>query len=237
MPDLISIIVPVYNHREALADALVSIHKQTYPELELIIVDDGSDIPLTEKEITIEGGDVPTILIRQENLGAPAARNRGFQEAKGDFVIFWDADVIAEPEMLEKMHHVLLIHPEASYVYSGFRFGKKSMFGMKFDPEKLKEMNYIMSTSLIRRNDVIRWDESLKRFQDWDMWLTMLEQGKQGIWIPEFLFRVHPHEGGMSTWLPSLTYQKPWKFLPGIHEKVEKYEKAKEIILKKHNLK
>lgn len=230
MQKLVSIIIPVYNHQDALERALASIQKQTYKDVEVIVVDDGSD-----PEILIFNFQFPIKLLRQENMGAPVARNKGMELAKGDYVIFWDADVVAEPEMLGKMVHALEQNPEASFVYSNHYFGKKKMTGRVFDGDSLQKVNYIHSTSLIRRKDAVRWDESLKRFQDWDLWLTMADQGKSGVWIDEYLFRVDTG-GTMSSWLPSFAYRKPWSLLPGIRERVRKYELSRDIVRKKHEL-
>ncbi|HYE59568.1 MAG TPA: glycosyltransferase family A protein [Candidatus Kapabacteria bacterium] len=233
MASLLSIIIPVYNHEKALKQALLSIAKQTYRPCEIIVVDDGG-VPAVDSHVSMIGEGIPFRLIRQENKGAPAARNAGFRASKGEYVIFWDADVLGEPEMLQKMVDALTKNREASYVYSNFYFGKKKMPAQVFDAEVLKQRNYIHSTSLIRRADVVPWDETLKRFQDWDLWLTMLEQEKRGVWIPEYLFRVLPRKGGMSTWLPSFVYSWPWCLLPGIRKKVHAYKRAERIIADKH---
>lgn len=231
MLPLISIIIPVYNQAESLALVLESIKNQTYQNLEVIVVDDGSNQIINPKS------EIINQLHRQENKGAPAARNKGFQLSQGELVIFWDADVIGEPEMIEKMQHVLTLHPEASYVYCNFILenNKKIECG-KFDAEKLKQNNYICTMSLIRREDFCGFDESLKRFQDWDLWLTMLEKDKIGIWIPEYLFRIVA-KGKISTWLPKFAYKKPWRWLPGVSGKVVAFEKAKEVVMRKHGLK
>jgi glycosyltransferase involved in cell wall biosynthesis len=176
-----------------------------------------------------------TKIIRQENGGAPSARNRGLKEAIGDYIIFWDADVIAKPDMLEKMLNCLHDNPSASFAYSNYYFGFKKMQGQQFNSLTIRQLNYIHSTSLIRRADVIQWDDSLKRFQDWDYWLTLAEQGKKGVWIDEYLFKVMPG-GTMSSWLPSFAYKKPWSLLPIVGNKVKKYNDAREIIFKKHQL-
>ncbi|MDP2693014.1 MAG: glycosyltransferase family A protein [bacterium] len=232
---LISIIIPVYNHLSDLMKSLHSISNQTYQGIEVIVVDDGSDVEVSGK-MDSKDFDFDLFIYRQENMGAPSARNKGFEMSKGEFVIFWDADVVATPEMLQKMHNVLTIHPEASYVYCDFYYGRKKMPAQKFDGDKLRQNNYIMTTSLIHRDDFPYFDEKLKRFQDWDLWLTMLEKNKIGIYIPEFLFFVMPHKNGISGWLPSIAYKKPWSWLPGIKKKVKDYEIAKQIVLKKHSL-
>lgn len=228
---LISIIIPVYHHEKALPKALASIAAQTYKNIEVIIVDDGSKPGLQLSDFRLQ-----LRLMRQEHRGAPAARNRGFRESKGEYVIFWDADIIAEPEMLEKMLAALDAEPEANYAYSNFNFGRKKMPARAFDAQALKKNNYINTVSLIRRSAAIPWDESLKRFQDWDYWLMMLEQGKTGVWVPEFLYRAIPHRGGISAWLPSFAYRAPWKYLPGISKKVVAYNVARQRIVEKHHL-
>lgn len=229
MQPLVSIIIPVFNRQEAFERSLVSVLNQTYINKEIIVVDDGSN-PL----IKIDEPQVQ--LFRQKNKGAPSARNFGFSRSKGDYVIFWDADTIAEPGALEKMVTALHNNPEASYVYSDFYFGKKKMPARAFDAEALKKINYITITSLIRRVDFPGFDESLKRFQDWDVWLTLLEKNKTGVYVPEYLFRVIDLKGTMSLWLPSFCYRAPWKWLPGIWKIVKMYEKGKKIVVEKHCL-
>jgi len=99
----------------------------------------------------------------------------------------------------------------------------------------LKQNNYIPTTSLIRRKDAIKWDESLKRFQDWDLWLTMSEAGKTGVWVDEYLFTVLGG-GTMSKWLPRFAYKAPFKWLPFVSKSVNQYEKTKKVIIQKHKL-
>ena len=127
-------------------------------------------------------------------------------------------------------------HPEASYVYCNYFFGWKKMPSIAFDIELLREQNFIMTTSLMRREVFPGFDESLKRFQDWDLWLTMLEQGHTGVCISEFLFRVIPHRGGISSWLPRCAYKKPWRSLPFIRSCVKRYDDARAVVMKKHGL-
>ncbi len=240
MTPLISVIIPVYNHAHTLKRTLESVFNQTYRPLEVIVVNDGStdnfDEAVKECLLLTDGdcigaGSVLSV-ISQPNSGAPVARNRGFAMSKGEYVIFWDADTLAHPQMLQKMFAYLQKHPEASYAYSQFKFGWKTIKSQQFDAEKLKQINYIDVTSLIRRADVTPFDESLKRFQDWDLWLTMLEQGKTGVFIPEVLYeKVVGSREGISTWLPKFVYQLPWKT-----KDVKKYDAAKEIIVKKHSL-
>mgnify|MGYP003966728735 FL=1 len=128
---LISIIIPVYNHKEALFKALFALSCQTYRPIEIIIIGDGSNEPLRvpKKQVSI---DIPVQVVRQENKGAPAARNHGFSLSSGEYVLFLDADIISKPHMLENMISTLQSHPEASYVYAGFHLGHKKIPALLF---------------------------------------------------------------------------------------------------------
>ncbi len=229
---MISIIIPTYNHRQALEKCLASIVAQTFRDFEVIIVDDGSVDGTADAVRNFQFPISNFQFFRQENRGAPAARNTGLQKATGEYVLFCDADVVMRPDMLQKMYDALQKNPEASYAYSSFKFGWKKFTLWPFDGEKLEQMPYIHSTSLIRRAHFPKagWDESLKRLQDWDLFLTMLEEGHTGVWIPDILFTIAVRRGGYSHWLPSFLYKFP--FLPS----VKKYKTAEAIVRKKHHL-
>ncbi|MCX6797643.1 MAG: glycosyltransferase family A protein, partial [Candidatus Falkowbacteria bacterium] len=202
---------------------------------EVIIINDGSiDNPesLFTDYIKKLAPENNYIFISQPNLGAPAARNRGFKEARGEYILFCDADAILYPQALETMWSALEQNWNASYAYSSFRWGRKLFKLGEFDPEKLKTMPYIHTMSLIRTKDfpASGWDENIKKLQDWDLWLTMLAEGKTGLFIPQVLFTVAPG-GTISTWLPAAAY-KLLPFLPA----VKKYKAALKIVKDKHGL-
>lgn len=232
---MISIIIPYYNHAGAIENTLASIKGQTYTDVEVIIVDDGSNVPLEQSQLEKM---LPTIQLstHSENKGAPAARNTGLVQATGEYVIFWDADVVAQPDMLEKMAQLLDTEPGVGFVYSNFVFGPKTFTLQPFSVSALKEQNYIHSTSLLRRDIAIEWDESLTKLQDWDYWLTLAGAGHIGYWIDAVLFTVGQRKEGMSRWIPSFAYQKPFRWLPPFKKHVQKYERAKHIVEEKHGL-
>lgn len=222
----ISIIIPVYNQAKTIKKCLKSVFNQTFKDFEVIVINDGST------------DDIRTVLRRwenkikifhQENHGAPAARNFGFKQSRGEYVLFCDADVMMAPNMLEKMLGILEKKKAFAYTYSSFKFGWKKFKLWPFDEKKLKQMPYIHTTSLIRREHFSGFDESLKRFQDWDLWMTLLTNGQKGIWIDEFLFKIKSG-GTMSSWLPKFFYRFVWS------QKVQKYKNAEQIIKEKHNL-
>ncbi len=225
MPE-VSIIIPVYNAAKTLEQCLQSIFKQTFKNYEIIAVNDGS----TDSSFKIlQKYQTKITIINQPNQGASAARNAGGKIALAPLIIFCDADIIMKPKMLEVMKQNLDQHPEASYVYSSFKFGFKTFRLWPYDPNKLKQMPYIHTTSLMRKKDWPGFDKKLKRFQDWDLFLTMSERGYQGFWINQVLFTVKPG-GTMSSWLPKISYQLPWL------KKVTEYREAEKIIKEKHKI-
>lgn len=230
----ISVIIPTYQHGDTIEVCLLSLFNQTFRDFEIIVVNDGSTDNTAE---VLEKYKDRVRIINEENLGAPSARNRGFKESTGEFLIFSDADVDAKPEMLAKMLETLEKNPGASYAYSSFMWGRKKFRLHEFDSEALKKMNYITSTTLLRREHFPGWDESLKKFQDWDLWLQILEQGHIGIWVPELLFKVKPRRTGISSWLPGFMYKIPWEKIGWAEPSaIKKYNEALKIIKAKHHL-
>jgi len=223
----ISVIVPVYNGSKTIRDCLESILSQTFRNFEIIVVNDGS----TDNTAEILSAYSDKIkIINQENRGAAATRNKGAEDCFAPFIIFCDADIVTTPKMFEKMYEALKKNPEAAFAYSSFKFGFKTFKLWPFDLEKLKKTPYIHTTSLIRREFFPGFDESLKRFQDWDLFLTISEQGHSGQFIPEVLFTVKSG-GTISSWLPKSFYK-----LFNFSKKVKKYKEAEKIIKQKHNL-
>lgn len=232
---MISIIIPVYNQGEKIKRCLDSIPAQTYKDIEIIMVNDGSTdktgevIDSFKEKFKLAG--LSYKIIEQENKGAPSARNRGRQIAKGDY-LFCDADVILDKNCLAEMIDALKNHPEAAFAYCSFKWGYKLFKLQAFDGEKLKKTPYISTMSLVRAKNfpAAGWDERLKKLQDWDLWLTVSEQGGNGIWIDKPLFSACPG-GTISDWLPAFAY-KFFPFLPA----VKKYKTAMRIVKEKHGL-
>jgi len=236
MADLVSVIIPVYNHAGILKLSLNSVLNQTHRPLEVIVVNDGStdDFESEIKDIILDHryDEINIKVINQKNKGAPSARNRGFAESSGRFVIFWDADTIGEPSMIRKMLRALVENAGAAYAYGGFKFGWKKFKSNVFSADALKQNNFIDVTSLIRREYFTGFDETLKRFQDWDLWLTLLEKNNTGIFVPEILYKkVVGNRAGISRWLPKFAYSLPFKW-----RVKDDYQAKKAVVLEKHGL-
>lgn len=100
----ISIIIPVYKVENYLERCVQSVLKQTYPNLEIILVDDGSPDNCGTICDNYANENSNVSVIHQKNQGISAARNNGMKVAKGDFFGFVDSDDIIEPDMYERLY-------------------------------------------------------------------------------------------------------------------------------------
>jgi len=235
MAETISIIIPTFQHAKTLPACLDSIFAQTRLPDEVIVVDDGSTDQTYE---VLKPYLSKIVLIKQTNQGAPVARNNGFEQSCGSLVLFCDADIVMKPQMLQTLETTLRSHPEASYAYSGFMWGWKVCSSYPFDPVRLKKENFIHTSALIKRTAFPGFDPSLKRFQDWDLWLTMLKKGNTGQFVPNILYQVtkDASEKRISFWLPSPLIRFPWQVIRWKPRAIQKYDEAKQCIINKHHL-
>ena len=114
---LVSVIVPCFNQARFLTDALASVARQTYAHREVVVVDDGS----TDGPGGIVAGFPDVRCRRQDNRGTAMARNRGFRESRGVYVVFLDADDRLLPDALAAGVDGFEQHQEAGLVYGHVR--------------------------------------------------------------------------------------------------------------------
>lgn len=229
----ISVIIPAFNHGEELVDALHALERQSLQPAEVIVVDDGSDTPITLKR---DAYNLPLTLIRlDKNQGAPKARNTGFEASAGELVMFLDADAVLADDALASLASALE-ESGKEFAYSDFLWGRRKFSTKTFSAEELKRGSYIHTSALIRREAFPGFDESLKKLQDWDLFLTMAERGSVGIHVPRVLFTVKPRKTGYSQWLPSFAYDLPWRILPFMPKTIRKFRDAEAIVRAKHRL-
>ncbi len=232
---LVSVIIPVFNRPAAFRRCLLALAQQSYRSFEVIVVDDGSEEDVASAVKASSLHDRIQFHRFASNQGAPKARNTGFDLSQGSLTLFLDADAMLEPQALEQMVRALRMHPEAAFAYGDFYLERKRFYGQPFDRAALARANYIHTTSLLRREAFPGFDQALRRFQDWDLWLTLAERGQQGVWIPEPLFRLSGR-GTMSRWLPSFVHRLPWECLGWMPEELRRYRAAEKIIRTKHAL-
>lgn len=196
---LVSVIIPAYNARKYLPEALGSVFGQTYRPIEVIVVDDGSTDGTAEAVESYRTGagiqDGSTLVcMRQQNAGPSAARNRGILAAKGAYITFLDSDDLWPSGKLSRQVELMEANPDAGLVFgdvqrftegaetraSMFRnkglgadfFGKGFYVDRAF--EKLLVTNYIPTGTVMLRAGFEEkaglFDEGFRQVEDIDLW-------------------------------------------------------------------
>ena len=111
---MISVIIPLYNKEQTILSSIESVLSQSFQDIELIVVDDGS----TDSSVSVVEsiGDSRLTLIKQENAGPSAARNTGLHSAHGEWIVFLDADDELCEDALTVMHNKCALYPDADII-------------------------------------------------------------------------------------------------------------------------
>jgi glycosyltransferase involved in cell wall biosynthesis len=200
----VSVVVPCYNLGPYLAEAVDSVLGQSFTDLEILVVDDGSTD--AETKAILDGFSRPrTRVLRSENRGLPGAKNLGIANTTGELLCMLDADDLLEPHMLARSIAALDAAPATAFASHWLRtFGAEQWewTPSRCDFPALLDMNTVNGSALVRRSaleTVGGFDETfLDGCEDWDLWITMVERGHPGTIIPEFLFRYRRRTGSMS---------------------------------------
>lgn len=192
MPDpRVSVVIAAFNREDSVRAAATSVLEQTCPDLELIVVDDGSSDGTIAALETISDPRL-TVIAAGENRGVSAARNRGIGAARGHWVAFHDSDDIWRPEKLAKQM-ADLDAPGADFVagYCGMEIEGTDPLRYVPDPAiphrsgdimpSLISQSFISTQTLIVRRDLLErhggFDEDLKALVDWELMLRIAPEG------------------------------------------------------------
>ena len=192
---LISVVIPTYNSAEFLVQALNSVLNQTYTNYEIIVIDDGSTDNTSQ---AIESYRSQIKYFYQDNQGVAAARNKGMELARGEFVAFLDADDLFLPQKLRQQIATFTANPDAGMVISGWHL-TNAQGEITADIElwhslpqlDLKTWLYwkpvLPSATMIRRH----WLKKAGGFpsatipvEDVEYFLKLVLQGCQAVWCP-----------------------------------------------------
>lgn len=204
----VSVIIPVYNGADFVAEAVESVLAQTVPPLEVIVVNDGS----TDRTADVLAGFGDRItVIHQSNKGLPATRNVGAAASRGDWLAFLDADDTWLPTKLERQ----LDRAErtgAALIYTDrFNVGTRgdlpevqSEIQRMYEGDVFEDVllgNHITVSSVIIRRDVFAdargFNEQLRAAEDWDLWVRVTARHRVAV-CHEPLVRYRFHGGMMS---------------------------------------
>ncbi len=206
---LVSIIIPAYNAEEYIRESVESALAQTYSPVEVIIVDDGSKDG-TKKILEPYIGSGKIVYIFQQNKGLAASRNAGIKIAKGEFIAFLDADDAFLPEKVAEQVHALEAHPDFGVCYSDlihmseeeprtfyhhtYQYPSGDVFG------ELLKRQFINPLTVMARREIFEkygvFDESLRRSEDWDLWLRLARAGVKFLYLDKPLAHYRVRKDG-----------------------------------------
>jgi glycosyltransferase involved in cell wall biosynthesis len=198
-----SVVIPCYNAAPFLRETLDSVLAQTCAPLEVLVVDDGST---DESAAIAESYGPPVRVIRQANQGESVARNRGIDEARGDWIAFLDADDVWKPEKLEKQ--LAVAADDVVCIHSNwFHFGREELARdvsdvppqQRYAVEELLNWNnpFQISTMLVRRPLQVRFPVWTRHGEDLVYCLELLPHGRV-VLVPEALAGKRIHAASQS---------------------------------------
>lgn len=158
-----------------------------------------ADITLSSLSKQEQSGQDMEIIVQHDTTpggNAAITRNAGFERSRGEFVLFSDDDIDWRSTALYRLHYWLSTSSDCAYSYGPYLMDGRIHCLRVFDPAILRRVNYISTMSLIRREHFPGFDPDVRRLQDWDLWLTLLEQGHHGVFCgPEPLFTTQRRPG------------------------------------------
>lgn len=211
----ISVVIPAYNAERTILSTIKSIQQQTFKDLEIVVINDGSSDRTLGLLATVS--DKRLKVYSYSNAGLPASRNRGIARSEGEYISFIDADDMWTKDKLEKQLAALQANPKAGVAYSwtiamveaednpksvSFVSGGKPNFTGNIYPQLLLN-NFIGSGSniLIRRtaiNSVGEFDSSFKSCEDWDYYLRLAAKF-HFVLVPEYQIIYRKALGSMTS--------------------------------------
>jgi glycosyltransferase involved in cell wall biosynthesis len=204
---LVSVVVPYFRLEDVVEETLASVRAQTYPNVELVVVNDGS---LREQDAAVFdiAARMDATFVTQPNSGLGAARNLGVAVSRGEYVLPLDADDLIAPTFVERCVAALEAGEDLAYVtsYSLFFEPDGTQFTSELDgyvpygnwTRMLERLNAAGSCSALMRRGIFErgfgYSNDLTSYEDWFLYRELAAAGLYGAVIPERLFhyRVRP---------------------------------------------
>ncbi len=218
---LASVIIPTYNGEAFIREAVGSALAQTYPNIEIMVVDDGStDGTRKQLEDFIKDGRIKYVF--QQNAGPGVARNTGIRNTSGELIALLDHDDLWMPEKIEKQVRYMLENPRVDIVFcNGCCFDDKrkdelrpvhdvseKFEGLDFFEMFDKGLQTLPTAVVFKRRAIELTGDFINGIdggEDWDMWFRMAAKGLKFAYVVDMLFKRRLHSANMTN---SLTATK-----------------------------
>ncbi|MES2314822.1 MAG: glycosyltransferase family 2 protein [Patescibacteria group bacterium] len=209
----VSVILPVFNGKKYIKDAIDSILYQTFPDFELIIINDGS-LDVTEKIVASIKDRRITYLKNEKNTGITKALNQGLSSARGEYIVRMDADDISYPARIETLVHFMDVHPEIAIAGSQIQeigsrnaIRKYPQFVTHVHSGMLLKNEVESSSLIIRKSDLERkslaYTEKYRYENEYDLYVRAMSAGLCIANVPEVLLKKRIHADQISTYFES----------------------------------
>jgi glycosyltransferase involved in cell wall biosynthesis len=249
----VSIIIPCYNATRFVRDAVDSALAQSYAEIEIVVVNDGSTDDF--ESVTAPYRENARVkLVAQENRGLSAARNRGIQESRGAYLKFLDADDWLRRDAIAKQIAAFETQPELGFVYCDVQHVDAS--GKPLDDYSVAKTRRILNgdilpsllvggyftpnTVLVPRRVLDRvglFDVTLTAREDYELWMRIMCEGYAAYFVPEKLAYYRRHGGNMTNdtaWmtethlraLEKIVARYPHRVAAALHELIYEHQRV-----------
>lgn len=217
----VSIIIPCYNQGKYVAEAINSALRQTFKDIEIVCVNDGSTDNSVETIKSFENKYKNFIFLNnEENRGVIYSRNFAIKNCNGAYILPLDADDIIEPTYVEKAVKILDNNPNIGIVYCKAKiFGNYDKYwNLKpFNKSDILYENCIFCSALFRKSDFIKiggYNNNMKYgCEDYDLWLSFIEQGLEVFQINEILFSYRQYDETSRTTISLKNKKEIWNNL------------------------
>lgn len=199
----VSIIIPCFNQGQYLEECIESVLNQTYPNIEVVIVNDGSTDSYTLEILEKMKSLYPQFkIIDIENSGVSHARNVGVENSRGEFILPLDGDDKISTTYIQKCVEVFKEKKDIDIVYCiAELFGeRRGVFSLAdYSEKEMLRSNVVFCTAMFKRKDYYSCngynENMIDGLEDWDFWLSMIENNKQFYRIDEvhFYYRIKQH--------------------------------------------
>ncbi|MBN2661409.1 MAG: glycosyltransferase, partial [Tannerellaceae bacterium] len=187
---LVSVVIPIYNMEDYLEATVLSVLNSTYPNIEIIMMDDGSSdkSPAIGKQLAEQYSNV--FFYCQSNRGVAAARNKAIDLSNGTYIFPLDSDDLIGRDFIEKAVEVMDTQDDVKVVYSRMMFiGYKTNEWIlsDFSLHLLARRNVIPASALYRKSDWERvggYCETIIAREDWEFWISVLKDGGRVVKLP-----------------------------------------------------
>lgn len=223
----LSVVIPFYNLGDTIEQSIQSILKSSYKNIEIIVVNDGSDNLASIKKLKELENKYELKILHKINSGLADSRNFGAQAASGDYLAFLDADDTVEPEYFAKAIKLLSSYENLHFVGCWAQyFGESNDIWPAFNPEPpyLLYHNMINSSALVyKKESFLKFGLNKKKMlygmEDYESLINMVKNGARGVALPEVLWNYRIRKNSMQQSFNTNKRQYLYSLIVGEHRK------------------